>query len=277
MHQGPSYLWTLCGVKKYVSKKTSWANVQTREKALCIYSNQPPKESLFSFIDSKNITTSLAGRNLYSSTTASGSFESKTTLEEPLLDLNTAVPNTSALQLKSFTLDETFITRASTILETDDVNISSLCVTYLKTLHTWFPIISSTDLLARACRIAPDIQNAILFLSIYLHTDYPDPTSDGGACLASVYGLVKGAWSHFQVSRGYTIPLIQAGLLIAMYEDGQLLEEVSHSTIVTCANMGYSLGLQNSLHHDIAVGSPESALETQRRVWWGIIILERYE
>jgi hypothetical protein len=258
-------------------RRTSWANVQTREKAVCIYSDQPPKESQFSFVDPKNTTTSSAGPNLYSSITAGRSFNSKTTPEEPLLGRNTAVPNILALQLKSFTLDETFIAQASAILETDDVNISSLCATYSKTLHTWFPIISSTDLFARACRIAPDIQNTILFLSIYLHNDYTDPTSDGGSYLESVYGLVKGAWSHFQVSHGYTIPLIQAGLLIAMYEDGQLLEEESHSTIVTCANMGYSLGLHNSLRHDIAASSPEPALETHRLVWWGIIILERYK
>ena len=144
------------------------------------------------------------------------------------------------------------------------------------TLHTWFPIISTTDLLARASQAFYNIEDMILILSVYLHADHADSTSRSGTSLSSVYDLVKEEWSRFQAAHDCSVILIQAGLLIAIYEDGQLLEDISRATIITCARMGFSLGLQNSLHSNIKAGSSGHDLEIHRRVWWGIIILERY-
>lgn len=163
------------------------------------------------------------------------------------------------------------MTQASAVFATNKISLENLSVTYLHTLHTWLPIISTPDLLARSSQATPDTQSMILFLSIYLHSDCSEVS------LQPIYRVVKHAWSHFQTTYCSSILLIQVGLLIAMYENGQLLEEESYSTLAECARMGYSMGLDHSLRESIYAKSTKPGLETHRRVWWAVLILERSE
>ena len=89
--------------------------------------------------------------------------------------------------------------------------------------------------------------------------------------------FTKGLYSIAMSTGTSSIELIQAGLLLALYEHYQALHSATYQTLRACARMGYTLGFHESLSENTPLVAEASCVaEKRRQVWWGIIILERY-
>lgn len=92
-----------------------------------------------------------------------------------------------------------------------------------------------------------------------------------------LYASAKAFYELVESSRITSIRLLQAGILIAVYETGHAIYPAAYLTIGRCARVGHAIGL-----HDTAM-IPQLALEPRnwdemeerRRVWWAVYILDR--
>ncbi|KAL3469142.1 hypothetical protein BJX99DRAFT_87694 [Aspergillus californicus] len=162
------------------------------------------------------------------------------------------------------------------------VTIRSTAEKYFQHIHTWMPIISKTrfyDLyLTSSFRSKPDI--VLLFLVQRLITSTP-PSNPRTA----LYETTKHFYVEVEGSSNPSLQILQAGLLIALYELGQGIYPAAYLSIGACARYACLLGIEGNLGASGAtqrqrIGSPMVLsmleMEERRRVWWGIVILDRF-
>jgi hypothetical protein len=152
------------------------------------------------------------------------------------------------------------------------------CNLYLDTINASLPILIADQLRKHVADLDQvfGLELRTLLLSVYLVTKLPDQLPEGGTDLANLYSLVKLFHSNLVTTSRPSIDLIQAGLLIAVYEQGQAQDDEAYLTVGLCARMGHAIGLQKTLRGDIPshLGSRD-LLETYKHVWWSLIVLER--
>jgi hypothetical protein len=162
--------------------------------------------------------------------------------------------------------------------EVDDIPLS--LSRYFRCVNGWFPIVREADVHEQITLLQqmPNADFAILVLTIHLvshmYEDETTRTKDGREIF---YQTVKRLYSITLSSRTPSIELIQAGILVALFEHCQALHDATYQTLGTCARMGYSLGVHESIYPNAALEDTESSsvVEKRKHVWWGIIILER--
>ncbi|OAG00549.1 uncharacterized protein CC84DRAFT_312207 [Paraphaeosphaeria sporulosa] len=137
-------------------------------------------------------------------------------------------------------------------------DVDELCLAsgkYFVRTHPWMPIISKKrfyDLYIHQSPSAhPDL--ALLFLAQKLITT-PPPASPYSA-RTPLYQVTKRWHSHLEVSSVLSLPMLQAQVLLALY--------------------AYALGLNvKAVSYRRATTMVE--VEERRRVWWAIVILDRF-
>ncbi|KAK6855660.1 hypothetical protein PG995_007811 [Apiospora arundinis] len=178
----------------------------------------------------------------------------------------------------------------------DDVSTS-----YFHGLHLYMPIVSRTrfhDSLV-ALGAIPSADFSVLLLSMHLVTldsfvrdrreknhrphDGAGSTTIGGLAKPdtqqSLYMTTKSLFAQVQSTIPPSIRLVQAGMLIALYEYTQGEADQAFITISLCARLAYAARLHRSAGRcsdgwDRHGARPE-ALEASN-TWWGIVIWERY-
>jgi hypothetical protein len=161
----------------------------------------------------------------------------------------------------------------------DGDDILESCSTYFRTVHSWFPIIVKEELYNRLSRLrsSPTAEFSVLMLTIHLLSQVYREVPRGRDSMEQLYHTTKGFYSILMSTGRSSIEIIQAGLLISVYEHCQALHDATYQTLGACARMGYTLGLHKSLSPDILLDAQANAIaERQRQIWWGIIIIERY-
>jgi hypothetical protein len=180
---------------------------------------------------------------------------------------------------KILDLDEQLTEQACDIISRDGDDIAISCSRYFNTIHTWYPIIAKDELYARLAhlRSSPNADFTILILAIHLVSRMYRPSPRPRDGLEQLHHTVKGFHSIVLSTGRSSTELIQAGLLLALYEHCQALPAVAYQTLGVCARMGYALGFHKTISPDIFpdAGDNVVAAERHRQVWWGIIILER--
>ncbi|KAK8030428.1 hypothetical protein PG990_000162 [Apiospora arundinis] len=177
----------------------------------------------------------------------------------------------------------------------DDVSTS-----YFHGLHLYMPIVSRTrfhDNLVALCAI-PSADFSVLLLSMHLVTldpfvrdrteknhrphDGASSTTIGGSTKPdtqqSLYMTTKSLFAQVQSTVPPSIRLVQAGILIALYEYTRGEADQAFITISLCARLAYAAGLHRSVGRCPDVwdrhGARPEALE-ESNTWWGIVIWER--
>jgi len=172
--------------------------------------------------------------------------------------------------------EQDFISQVHNIFTDSGKEAESVCQTYFAEFHSWLSFISEIEFWRSFSSAGSHPEFSTLLLGMYLATHIPEQDSNYIEILDPVYLIAKNAWSRFQRVQEPSMVLIQAGLLIATYESGQALTEKSRSTIVACAEMGYKMRLHKSLRRNLEGDlCGQSELRAQRRLWWGIVALER--
>jgi hypothetical protein len=143
-------------------------------------------------------------------------------------------------------------------------------------VHKWLPIISeerfSTYLARPLSECRADI--ACLLLCIKMISWLPsshskDPRTD-------IYHAAKLSFSNMETAGVLSIQSLEAGLIILLYEIGHAMYPSAFLTVGACARCGYALGLGTKDVVQICRPFTREEHEERRRLWWAIIVLDRY-
>ncbi|VUC26603.1 unnamed protein product [Clonostachys rosea] len=159
----------------------------------------------------------------------------------------------------------------------DQARIRSDVDIYFNSTHTFFPIISKTRLYREIGNTGHSINadTALLLSALRLHvqsSDDSDPSS------RETYKAVKAFFAQVEVSNIISVRLLQAALLIALYEVSNAVYPMAYLTVGHCARIGHALGMHARKSAPQISPAPASSteLEERNRTWWAVILLDRY-
>lgn len=137
---------------------------------------------------------------------------------------------------------------------------------YFSSIHVWFPILSESSYDERLSRAfsKPCAEFSLLSLSLALITTIP-PEDDVWDSFSSLYMLVKSSIAVVEAANIYSLEVVQARLLVSLFEVGHDIEPAAYISIAATARAAAAIGLNK--------GNEMS--EEGSRVWWGIVMLDR--
>jgi transcription factor-like protein len=171
--------------------------------------------------------------------------------------------------------------------------VDDISARYFQRFHHHLPVISRTRFYNNLITLeaAPAADSSVLLLTICLITHAPalGYQSRQGATQSveqqSLYLTVRSLFAQVQVSCSPSVALIQAGLLLAVYEYTHGRPEDAFVTIASSARMAYATRIhardryQTRMTHTAGQSTDTDLLlqaEEAANTWWGIAIYERY-
>ena len=179
------------------------------------------------------------------------------------------------------------------IIRATGQSVDDISARYFQGFHRHLPIISRTRFYNNFITLgsASTADFLVLLLTICLTTRAPalGCQSGSGATRSteeqSLYLTARSLFAQVQVSCSPSVPLIQAGLLLAVYEYTHGRPEDAFVTIAGSARMAYAARIHARYHHRTQMAHPAShkadadlhlQAEEAANTWWGIVICERY-
>jgi hypothetical protein len=149
-------------------------------------------------------------------------------------------------------------------------SIPAITSTYFRTIDVWFPVISP-EIVQKGfqnIRTDPSAELGALLMCMYVITRQPE-SGGSDAMKSSIYTQAK--LLHFsQVSTGKpSIEIVQAGALLALYEQGHGMIDAAQMSIATTSRLGFRMVTTNKKAgldvFDTDLGN----------LWLGIVMLDR--
>ncbi|KAB5578180.1 hypothetical protein GE09DRAFT_1088782 [Coniochaeta sp. 2T2.1] len=160
----------------------------------------------------------------------------------------------------------------------DTPSTRSMATVFFKTIHIWMPIISKKRFFIRILNPLSQRGPECSLLILCMKLCCTPPSSDSGDGRSPIYSAAKRF--HFEVEAAgvLSVHVLQATVLIAIYEMGQAIYPAAFLTVGACARYGMALGI-HELGQDVTGGAERqcSWLETEelRRAWWAVLVLDR--
>jgi hypothetical protein len=153
-----------------------------------------------------------------------------------------------------------------------DSRLQVCIATYLNIFDTWLPFIPREVLHTDTSNPAyqPSGEDILLFacvknLTQRLVEDTP---------LTKQYLAIKSAFLGGEVAGAITVRLLQALLLLLLYEFGHGIYPCAYTTLGTCTRYLVALGVDGAEPRHSEPGS-WAEFETGRRLWWAVFVMER--
>lgn len=162
----------------------------------------------------------------------------------------------------------------------DTASIRDIATTFFETIHGWMPIISKrtffTHLLNPLARRQTELN--LLAVCMLLCTTTPSTIEGESSGKIAIYQTAKAFYLEVEATNTLSIHVLQAAVLIAIYEVCQAIFPAAYLTVGSCARYGAALGIDR-LDLDLMGESlgPLSWIEVEerRRVWWAVLLLDR--
>ncbi|MCJ1403640.1 hypothetical protein MMC11_006863 [Xylographa trunciseda] len=198
--------------------------------------------------------------------------------------ISTALPAQFRMETEDLadptTFDESIHLQVRRIICAYGDYVDEISTRYFQGIHRWLPVISRQLFHDRlvSFRGPMTADFSVLLLSMCLVTRHPSAISRGtDNNLETLYLTTKMLFAHIQATLPTSTNLVQAALLITIYEYGHGLTDAAYISIGTCARMALTAGLQKTKLNQI-LGGGKSWLkeEEERNLWWGIILSDRF-
>lgn len=154
----------------------------------------------------------------------------------------------------------------------EDVTLcKSVVADYFKNVHHWMPVISRIrlhNLVSNRPLHQQEPDSILLLMSIKLILSIPDQNKSP----TELYTNTKQFFFLVEAAGCFTLQMIQAGIMIALYELGHGIYPAVFSTIATCARYGTALGIDELSAANLTGAGGEEKV----RVWWGVLIVDQY-
>ncbi|KAF2170076.1 hypothetical protein M409DRAFT_64442 [Zasmidium cellare ATCC 36951] len=147
---------------------------------------------------------------------------------------------------------------------------------YFETVQTYFPMVSKIRLYQHLSNPMhePGADMALLFLAMKLITS---EIPEGAPPQTQLYQDVKSFLSYIEAQNGYSIQLIQSLLLVSLYELGHSIYPAAYMSIGHACRLGHVLGIHDrTAPQMLPRPNTWTEQEERRRVWWAVIILDRF-
>lgn len=194
---------------------------------------------------------------------------------KPLLVAPTPLLNSSLLL--STTLSEALLSQPTNmdslvylqvlrIIRSSGQEVDDLVFRYFRGVHTSIPIVSYYRFFntLHECQ-PPSASFSVLLLSMCLATHHPMLIQNATMIKTeSLYSATKAFYAQAQASLPLSLSIIQAGVIIALFEFSSDRVHEAFASIGNCARLGYTARLHLA-----------QAGEEEANTWWGIIICER--
>lgn len=154
-------------------------------------------------------------------------------------------------------------------------NWRTIALEFFETIHKWYPIISKARLFGHLLNplVPRRTDVALLILCMRLTTLWPVE----GVPIATTaeYLAAKRLHADLETSGAFSMQVLQAGVLIALYEYGHAIYPAAYLSIGACARYGISSGMDGFGISQLKPAFNCSESEERKRVWWGVLILDR--
>lgn len=149
--------------------------------------------------------------------------------------------------------------------------IHAITNSFFQMVHSWMPIVckkSFSQLLVKRM-MEERAELFLLVLSMKLCGSLVTQAR------TDLYELVKQYSTSLERSGNISLMVLQAGVLIALYEMGHGLYPEAYFSVSQCARYGTALGIDKSIVSNGVASANWSNLEEACRVWWSILVLDR--
>ncbi|KAL6859522.1 hypothetical protein J3F83DRAFT_749264 [Trichoderma novae-zelandiae] len=151
-------------------------------------------------------------------------------------------------------------------------DIQSIANTYFDTIHTWMPILSKKHFSSNLPNYLTHRRSELCLLVMCMKLSSSLTT----AAKTVLYRTAKQFHFEMELSGILSVAVLQAGVLISIYELGHAIYPAAFLSVGQCARYAAALEVDKSITSDVLDKLPWNEVEEQRRVWWSIIILDRY-
>ncbi|QLI64666.1 Transcription factor [Metarhizium brunneum] len=165
-------------------------------------------------------------------------------------------------------------------LVTDDVealvgdvqDIQATAQFFFETVHTWMPIVSKVGFSQSLIRRMTH-QRAEFFLLVLSMKLCSSRVTNART---NLYRTARQLHADMERSGTLSLLVLQAGILIALYEMGHGLYPDAYLSVAQCARYGTALGVDKTIVSRDLAATKVPDLEEARRVWWSILVLDRF-
>ena len=157
-------------------------------------------------------------------------------------------------------------------------SVRNVAVRYFRSIHLWFPIVSEIPYHERISKIYenPSAEYSLLSLSMALITA-PPPEKETSDRFTTLYMLVKSAIAMAEAANLHSLEIVQSRLLVSLFEFGHTIEPAAFISLAATARAAVAIGLNKEINKPCSDNLvPCSKKEEGNRVWWGIVMLDRY-
>lgn len=165
------------------------------------------------------------------------------------------------------------------IVQTTGRSVEDVITSYFCGVHSFIPIISRSVFQDQVTNHAASSSGplSVLLLSICLITYHPvlSPHAPQSLDRETLYLATKTIFAQAQAFFPPSLPLIQAGIIIAVYEYAHYKINDAISSICVCARMGQAARIHLAEPAQQGKSSSYQQAEDEYKTWWQIIILER--
>ncbi|KAI5460852.1 hypothetical protein BGZ63DRAFT_252260 [Mariannaea sp. PMI_226] len=198
------------------------------------------------------------------------------------LDSYTFKQRYTAVDLAPISLPSEFMQ----LVEQGDLQVSQIIDNFFNSVHQFFPIVSKRWLSQHISTTGYRSSDFITLLHC-MHALVPNSPSQPSpqvqvpnhrSLADAAYDKAKRCF-QFVESRGIiSVRLLQAALLLSLYEVSNAIYPPAFLTVGHCARLGQAMGIHD--RRNVAQMFPVlmswTAMEEIRRVWWGVIIMDRF-
>lgn len=153
-------------------------------------------------------------------------------------------------------------------------NVRQIAELYFAQVHNWFPIALKWQFYRRLLNPLSQrkLELYLLVASMKLATSCANNFD------LKLYKIVKLFYYELEVEGFMSISILQAGIISTLWELGHAIYPAAYLSIGSCARHGVVLGIDRDLKCSPSESSLFSvdALEERRRMWWSILILDRF-
>lgn len=155
-------------------------------------------------------------------------------------------------------------------------NIRIFASHFFDTIQSWMPIISKKRFYDHYLHplSQPRADLALLFLCMKLIISIPPKHTKNPQ--TPTYLAAKQFYLEVETAGIFSIQVLQAGVLISLYELGHAIYPSAFFSIGACARYAYALGIDGNATSQVSKPFTWVEQEERRRVWWAIVILDRF-
>ncbi|KAH7121770.1 hypothetical protein B0J13DRAFT_648559 [Dactylonectria estremocensis] len=156
-------------------------------------------------------------------------------------------------------------------------SVQNIAVKFFTTIHRWLPVISKQTFFSSLLNPIAQRRTEVRLLALCMKLCCTEPGDDDPR--VGIYHIAKEFHHKAETYGPLSIQVLQAGILIAIYELGQSIYPAAYLNVGACARYGMALKID---HASVALGvdaespRPWNETEERKRVWWAVLILDRY-